>query len=113
MDEALAEEIMKFIFKIRSDGHSEESLISELMKEYHGSKEDFEYFMELMNVGAFRASILSSGMLYPEAYLGLEENNVLKTAFRLHWIALKGMDHYQENYVAKRNRRMQFLSDDF
>lgn len=113
MDEALAEEIISFISKIRSKGQDEEHLITELMKEYEGTKDDFIHFIEMMMIGAFRADILSSGMLYPEAYLGLEENVVMKTAFRLHWITLKGVDHYQKHYVEKRKQFLHFIPSDF
>lgn len=109
MDEALVEEILMYISKIRSRGLGEDHLITELMKEYEGTKDDFIYFIEMTTIGVFRAEVLSSGMVYPEAYLGLEEHVVMKTAFRLHWIALKGIDHYQKNYVEKRKRVLNFI----
>lgn len=113
MDEALVEEIMSFISEIRSKGQNEDHLLTELMKEYEGTKDDFIHFIEMMMIGAFRADILSSGMLYPEAYLGLEEHTIMKTAFRLRWIALKGPDHYQKNYVEKRKQFLRFIPSDF
>lgn len=113
MDEELAEELITFIFKLRASGVEENKLVSELQKEYHGSRKEFEYLIEITNIGIFRANTLSSGMLYPEAYLGLEENVVMKTAFRLQWVSLKGLDDYQTNYIERRKNFIDFLIGDF
>ncbi len=102
MTEQLAEKIIDSILIIQKNGILEDDIIiSKLMQEYEGGENDFHWIIEMINMGAFRASIMSSNESYPNSNIKIEDNVILKTAFKKKWIELKGEEHYMKNYQNK------------
>jgi hypothetical protein len=102
MTDQQAENFVKYVLNLRKNGIREEDLIiKELMTVFEGREDDFQMALELINTGAFRAAIISSGNSYPKGNLSIEDNQILKASFKLHWIELKGEDHYKSNYENK------------
>ena len=102
MTDQQAEKFVKYVLNLRKKGIREEDLIvKELTTAFEGREEDFHMALELINTGAFRAAIISSGSNYPKGNLNIEDNQILKASFKLHLIELKGEDHYISNYEKK------------
>jgi|GEM_PF-1810984 len=97
MTEKLAEEIITSILNYRREGIEEEdALISKLEIDYARYNIDFEWFLEMVNTGAFRAGFVMSGGKYPAS--NLDDDIVLKTAFKMYWIAHKGQEDYRKKF---------------
>ncbi len=105
MTEASAEKIIDFILVLRKNGVTDEdAVVSELIKEFYYAEDECYTILEMMNTGAFRASIMSSGESYPNSNLQIDDNPILKTAFKKVWIELKGEEHYQKYYFNKKKK---------
>jgi len=103
MTDQVAESIVDLILECREKGIKEDKLIvKKLMTEFNGNEDDFYWAIEMMNTGSFRASIMSSGNSYPKSNIKIEDNPILKIAFKKCWIDLKGKDHFIKNYVKKK-----------
>ncbi|MAO07765.1 MAG: hypothetical protein CL596_03540 [Alteromonas sp.] len=99
MTDEIAEKIVDSIIECRNNGiKDEESIVRELMIKFDGKEDDFYWAIEMMNTGGFRASIMSSGNSYPKSNIKIEDNPILKVAFKKCWIDLKGEEHYKRNY---------------
>lgn len=99
MTDEFAERLIKRVLHLREKGFSDDDLlIEELKKEFSASEDGFHWMLEMVSTGAFRASIMSSGSSYPSSNLKTEDDPILRNAFRLHWIELKGEEHYNEHY---------------
>ena len=103
MTDQLAERIVDSILECRERGVKDDELIvKELMSKFEGNEEDFYWAIEMTNTGGFRASIMSSGNTYPKSNIRIEDNPILKIAFKKCWIDLKGEEHFIKNYEKKK-----------
>ncbi|QXP59013.1 hypothetical protein [Olleya sp. HaHaR_3_96] len=103
MTEQVAESIIDSILECREKGIKEDELIvKELITKFEGNEDDFYWAIEMMNTGGFRASIMSSGNSYPKSNIKIEDNPILKIAFKKCWIDLKGEEHFIKNYEKKK-----------
>jgi hypothetical protein len=100
MTDEQAEHLINRVWDLRRRGiKNEEELITTLQKEFNGTDDSFRWVLEMINTGGFRASIMCSGKKYPKGNLNIESNPILKNAFRMYWIDLRGEDHYRKFYL--------------
>jgi hypothetical protein len=89
MTEKLAEEIITSVLNYRQEGVDEDyELIDKLKTDYAKFEVDFEWFLEMMNTAVFRANFIMSHGKYPPS--NLDDDVVLKTAFKMYWVEHKG-----------------------
>ncbi len=105
MEARKAEEIVKYILELRSSGiEDEELIVSKMMARYETTEDDCRWAIEMVGTGAFRAGIISSGSKYAKSNLKVEDDPILKAAFKLAWIDFKGEKHFKENYENRQKK---------
>jgi hypothetical protein len=106
MTEQLTEQIISSILIYRRKGVTEYELLERLKADYNEQEIDFELFIELMNTGAFRASFVMKHGKYPSN--NLDDDLIIKTAFKMHWIEHKGEDDYLKRFAPKKKKWWHF-----
>ena len=102
--------LVNFVLDARDSGNDDETIITNLLpNRFEGDEDRFRWAVEMINTGIFRASILSSGHSYPNSNFKIEDDDVLKVSFELHWVKLKGIDHYTANYV-NNSKKLQLVN---
>lgn len=105
MTEQTAEKIIDFILALRENGITDhDAIVSELIKKFHFTEDEFIDILEMMSIGAFRATIMSSGETYPKSNIQINDNFILKITFKKVWIELKGEEHFQKYYLSKNKK---------
>ncbi|UZO80614.1 hypothetical protein NBT05_16935 [Aquimarina sp. ERC-38] len=103
MTDQIAERIVDCILECREKGiKNDELIVKELMTKFDGKENDFYWAIEMMNTGGFIASIMSSGNSYPKSNIKIEDNPILKVAFKKCRIDLKGEAYFINNYGKKK-----------
>lgn len=109
MTDDQAETFINYVLNLRKSGVEDENdLLQELDNRFEGTEDQFRWALEMISTGAFRAGIISSGKHYPNGNLKIEDDPILKNAFRMHWVELKGQQHYEENYLRRNHKWWQF-----
>lgn len=104
MTEKLAEEVIISIKNYQKQGiANEDELIHKLESDFAGYEINFDSFFEMMNTGVFKACFVMDGNQYPIS--NLNDNVVLQTAFRMHWIQVKGEEDYLKNFGPKKQKK--------
>jgi hypothetical protein len=102
MEEDVAIALVDKILNHQANGLVEfDELIPALQKDFNADHNSLASAIEMVRTGGVRASIMSEGHHYPNSNVKIEENPVLKIAFKKAWVELKGEEHYEKNYVRK------------
>ncbi len=101
--EAQVESIIRKILDYRDQGITDsKEIMARLESGYKQYDIDFEWFLEMMSTGAFRAGIMMSGNRFPAS--NIDDNIVLRTAFKMYWIEQKGKEDYLKNFTVQKKK---------
>lgn len=105
MTDEQAEKLITYVNSLRHSGvNQEEDILRKLSDKFEGTEDQFKWALEMISTGGFRAAIISSGKNYPKSNIKIEDDPILKNAFRLKWIELKGEQHFKEHYLKPKPR---------
>ena len=101
-----AEATVKEVLRLRSEGSKEDKQIcAELKDVFNISEEEADWALEMISTGNLRAAIISNTGSYPKSNLTISSDPILKAAFKLAWIDLRGEDDYYKRWGNKESKR--------